>query len=163
MDVSQDTLDVAIMDLHAPLDLTIDPVKAAEAPERTRIAFLGKAVDIKDIRRRVNSMFCEYNTTQGSMLAREARSPRSDRGPPATSLSRSQAQLASSPNQGQGEHSQRNRAPGRSGGNHRVRLAVWQPWPAPLRSGSRSRSRSSRPPASSHSCEPAGSPCQLVA
>jgi hypothetical protein len=42
---------------HAPLDLTIDPVKATEATERTRIALLGKEVDIKGTRRRVNSMF----------------------------------------------------------------------------------------------------------
>jgi hypothetical protein len=54
----QDTLDVAIVDLHAPLDLTIDPVKATKATERTSIALLGKEVNIKDTRRRVNSMFC---------------------------------------------------------------------------------------------------------
>jgi hypothetical protein len=46
----------------APLDLTIDPIKSAEALERTRIALLGKAVDIKDTRRRVNSKLCEYNS-----------------------------------------------------------------------------------------------------
>jgi hypothetical protein len=35
------------VDLRALLDLTIDPVKAVEALERTCIALLGKAVDIK--------------------------------------------------------------------------------------------------------------------
>jgi hypothetical protein len=40
------------VDLRAPLDLNIDPVKAAEALERTRIALLGKAVDIEDTQRR---------------------------------------------------------------------------------------------------------------
>jgi hypothetical protein len=57
-------LDAAIMDLHEPLDLAIDPVKATETPERTRITLLGKAVDIKDTRCCVNSTLCEYNTMQ---------------------------------------------------------------------------------------------------
>jgi hypothetical protein len=61
----QDILDTFIMDLHAPLDLTIDPIKAAENLERTCIALLGKAVDIEDTRYRVNSTLCEYNTAQG--------------------------------------------------------------------------------------------------
>jgi hypothetical protein len=53
------------MDLRAPLDLTIDPSKATETLERTRIALLGKAIDIEDTRHHVNSMLCEYNTMQG--------------------------------------------------------------------------------------------------
>jgi hypothetical protein len=61
----QDILDTAIMDLRAPLDLTIDPSKATETLERTRIALLGKAIDIEDTRHHVNSMLCEYNTMQG--------------------------------------------------------------------------------------------------
>jgi hypothetical protein len=63
------------MDLRAPLNLTIDPVKAAEALEQTHIAFLGKEVDIEDTRRHVSSTLCEYITVQGSTPAREARGP----------------------------------------------------------------------------------------
>jgi hypothetical protein len=74
-------LDVAIMDLRAPLDLTIDPVKAAEALERTRIALLGKAADIEDNRRHMSSMLREFYATQGSTLAGEAHGLRCDRGP----------------------------------------------------------------------------------
>jgi hypothetical protein len=74
-------LDVAIMDLRAPLDLTIDPVKAAEALEQTHIALLGKAADIKDNRHRMSSMLREFYAAQGSTLAGEARSLRCDRGP----------------------------------------------------------------------------------
>jgi hypothetical protein len=59
------------MDLRAPLDLTIDPVKAPETLERTHIAILDKAVNIEDTRRRVNSTLREYNTMQSFMLARE--------------------------------------------------------------------------------------------
>jgi hypothetical protein len=57
------------MDLCAPLDLTIDPVKAAETLELTCIALLGKAVDIKDTRRSLDSTLHEYSTTQGFTLA----------------------------------------------------------------------------------------------
>jgi hypothetical protein len=63
------------MDLRTPLNLTVDPIKAAEALEQTRIAFLGKEVDIKDTRRHVSSTLCEYITAQGSMPAREACGP----------------------------------------------------------------------------------------
>jgi hypothetical protein len=69
------------MDLRAPLDLTIDPVKAAEALERTHIALLGKAAGIKDNRRRMSSMLREFYAAQGSTLAGEARGLRCDRGP----------------------------------------------------------------------------------
>jgi hypothetical protein len=57
------------MDLRAPLDHAIDPVKAAETLERTRITLLGKAVDIKHTWCRVNSKLHEYKTTQGFMQA----------------------------------------------------------------------------------------------
>jgi hypothetical protein len=46
----QDILDAVIMDLRVPLDLTTDPVKTTENLERTRLALLGKAVDIEDTR-----------------------------------------------------------------------------------------------------------------
>jgi hypothetical protein len=65
----QDILDTAIMDIHVPLDLTIDPVKAAKTLERTRIDLLGKAVDIEDTHRHMNSTLREYNTAQGFTLA----------------------------------------------------------------------------------------------
>jgi hypothetical protein len=58
-------LDTAIMDLHAPLDLAIDPAKAAEAVERTRITLLKRAAKIADTRRHVNATLHEYNTAQG--------------------------------------------------------------------------------------------------
>jgi hypothetical protein len=63
--LEQDILDTTIMNLRVPLDLTIDPVKATETLEQTRIALLRKAVDIEHTRRRVNSTLCEYNTVQG--------------------------------------------------------------------------------------------------
>jgi hypothetical protein len=58
-------LESAIMELHAPLDLTADPAKLAEDLEQTRRTLLNNAVDIEDSRRPVFSMLREYNTAQG--------------------------------------------------------------------------------------------------
>jgi hypothetical protein len=65
----RDILDSAIIDLCAPLDLTADPTKVAENLEQACIALLGKAVDIDDTRRHVNSTLREFNTAQGYMPA----------------------------------------------------------------------------------------------
>jgi hypothetical protein len=51
------------MDLRIPLDLTADPAKNTEDLEQAHLALLDKAVGIEDTRRRVNSTFREYNTT----------------------------------------------------------------------------------------------------
>jgi hypothetical protein len=61
----QGILDAAIMDLRMPLDLTIDPAQPTKTLERTRIALLGKAVDINDTRHRVDSTLRDYNIAQG--------------------------------------------------------------------------------------------------
>jgi hypothetical protein len=61
----RDMLDAAIMDLRAPLDLTMDPVKISEDLERTRHNLLKEAVDVEDTRRRILSMIQEYNTAHG--------------------------------------------------------------------------------------------------
>jgi hypothetical protein len=45
-----DMLDAAIMDLRAPLDLTVDPVKLSEDLERTRRNLLKEAIGIEDTR-----------------------------------------------------------------------------------------------------------------
>jgi hypothetical protein len=69
---TSDTLVVSIVDQHAPIDHAMDPTKAAEALERTRIPLLGKAVDIEDTRRRVSSALHKFYATQGSAQAGEA-------------------------------------------------------------------------------------------
>jgi hypothetical protein len=61
----RDILESAIMELHAPLDLTADHAKIAKDLEQARLTFLDKAVGIEDTRRRVNSMLHEFNTAQG--------------------------------------------------------------------------------------------------
>jgi hypothetical protein len=62
-------LDSAFIDLRAPLELTTDLTKITENLEQARITLLGKAIDIDDTSRRVNSTFREYNTAQGYTLA----------------------------------------------------------------------------------------------
>jgi hypothetical protein len=65
----RDILDSAFIDLRAPLELTTDLTKITENLEQARIALLGKAINIDDTSRRVNSTFHEYNTAQGYTLA----------------------------------------------------------------------------------------------
>jgi hypothetical protein len=48
-----DMLDTAIMDLRAPLDISMDPVKVSEDLEQTRLNLLKEVVDIDDTHRRV--------------------------------------------------------------------------------------------------------------
>jgi hypothetical protein len=61
----RDVLDTAIMDLHAPLDITMDPVKIFEDLEQTRHNLLKEVVDINDMHRRILSMINEYNIAHG--------------------------------------------------------------------------------------------------
>jgi hypothetical protein len=63
--LERDVLDTAIMDLHAPLDLTADPAKLTEDLEWTRRTLLQEVIGVEDTRRRVLSMLHEYNTAQG--------------------------------------------------------------------------------------------------
>jgi hypothetical protein len=58
-------LDAAITDLHAPLDLTTDPVKLSEDLERMRRNLLKEAIGVKDTRWRVLSKLHKYNTAHG--------------------------------------------------------------------------------------------------
>jgi hypothetical protein len=61
----RDMLDAAITDLHAPLDISADPVKVFEDLERTRLNLLKEAVDVDDTCRRVLSTINEYNVAHG--------------------------------------------------------------------------------------------------
>jgi hypothetical protein len=67
----RDVLDAAIMDLHALLDISADPVKVSEDLEQTRLNLLKEAVDIDDTHRRVLSTINEYNVAHGFTPARD--------------------------------------------------------------------------------------------
>jgi hypothetical protein len=58
-------LDAAIMDLRAPLDITVDLVKVSEDLEQTRLNLLKEVVDVDDTRRCILSMINEYNVAHG--------------------------------------------------------------------------------------------------
>jgi hypothetical protein len=64
-------LDAAIIDLRAPLDISMDPVKASEDLERTRLNLLKEAIDVDDTCRCVLSMINEYNVAHGFTPARD--------------------------------------------------------------------------------------------
>jgi hypothetical protein len=65
----RDMLDAAITDLRAPLDISVDPVKASEDLERTHLNLLKEAVDVDDTRRCILSTINKYNIAHGFTLA----------------------------------------------------------------------------------------------
>jgi hypothetical protein len=58
--LEKDTSDIAVVDLHAPLDHVVDPVQVAEALEQTRIVLLSKVAEDIDARRRMSSTLHEF-------------------------------------------------------------------------------------------------------
>jgi hypothetical protein len=56
----QDTSDIAVVDLRAPLDHVIDPVQVAEALERTNLILLRKVSKDEDTQRRMSTMLHEF-------------------------------------------------------------------------------------------------------
>jgi hypothetical protein len=57
-------LDIAVVDLRAPLDHVIDPVQVAEALERTRLVLLSKVAEDKNARRRMSTALCKFYDAQ---------------------------------------------------------------------------------------------------
>jgi hypothetical protein len=94
----QDTLDVAVVDLCAPLDHVVDPVQVAEALERTRLVLLSKVAEDKDTRHRMSAMLREFYDTHGVAPDELAHGSRRGHGPSAASPS----QIWRPPSSGQG-------------------------------------------------------------
>jgi hypothetical protein len=67
-----DTSDIAVVDLHAPLNHIIDPVQGTEALERTRFILLSKVAEDEDARCRMSSTLREFYDAQGTALTGEA-------------------------------------------------------------------------------------------
>jgi hypothetical protein len=61
----QDTSDIAVVGLCAPLDNIVDPVQVAEALERTRLILLSKVAEDEDTQRHMSTMLREFYDTQG--------------------------------------------------------------------------------------------------
>jgi hypothetical protein len=68
--LEQDALDIAVVDLRAPLDHIVDPVQVAEALERTCLVLLSKVAEDVDAQRRMSTTLHEFYGAQGVALAR---------------------------------------------------------------------------------------------
>jgi hypothetical protein len=61
----QDTSDVAVVDLRAPLDRVIDPARVAKALERTRLVLLSRAAGEEAARRHMSTTLREFYDAHG--------------------------------------------------------------------------------------------------
>jgi hypothetical protein len=68
----QDTSDIIVVDLRAPLDHIIDPVQVTEALEQTRLVLLSKVAEDEDTRRRMRTMLREFYDAHGVTPAKLA-------------------------------------------------------------------------------------------
>jgi hypothetical protein len=68
----QDTSDVAVVDLRAPLDHVVDPVQVAEALERTRLVLLSKVAEDEDTRCHMSATLREFYDAHGVASAEPA-------------------------------------------------------------------------------------------
>jgi hypothetical protein len=64
----QDTFDVTVVDLRAPLDHVVDPVQVAESLERTRLILFSKVAEDEDTRRRMSATLHEFYDAHGSTV-----------------------------------------------------------------------------------------------
>jgi hypothetical protein len=64
----QVTLDVSVVDLHAPLSHVIDPAQVAEALERTRLVLLSKVAEDQANRCRASTTLSEFYDVHGDAL-----------------------------------------------------------------------------------------------
>jgi hypothetical protein len=72
----QDAPDIAVVDLHAPLDHVIDPIQVAEALERTHLVLLGKVAEDEIDRRRSSTTLSEFYDVHGDASVELAHDPR---------------------------------------------------------------------------------------
>jgi hypothetical protein len=105
----QNTSDIAIVDLRAPLDHIIDPTQVAEALERTRFILLSKVVEEEIDRRRASTTLHEFYDTHGDAPDKHAHGQQLGHG--LTAAGPSQVQRSPSASQGYGGHGQGGRAP----------------------------------------------------
>jgi hypothetical protein len=74
--LEQDTSDVAVVDLRAPLDRVIDPAQVAEALERTRLVLLSKVAEDEVNRCRASTTLSEFYDVHGGAPTELAHDPR---------------------------------------------------------------------------------------
>jgi hypothetical protein len=112
----QDTSDVTVVDLRAPLDRVINPARVTEALERTHLVLLSKVAEDEVNRRRASTTLSEFYDVHGyapTELARDLRRSFATAGP-------SQIQRLPSASRGRGGCGQGGRAPSGNAQGHRV-------------------------------------------
>jgi hypothetical protein len=72
----QDTLDISVVDLRAPLNRVIDLARVAEAQEQTRFVLLGKVAEDEANRCRASTTLNEFYDVRGDAPAELAHDPR---------------------------------------------------------------------------------------
>jgi hypothetical protein len=112
----QDTSDIAIVDLLAPLDRVIDPARVAEALERTRLVLLSKVAEDKINRHHASTTLGEFYDVHGGALAELARDLRRS----FAAAGPGQIQQSPSANRGRGGRGQRGCAPSGNAQGHRA-------------------------------------------
>jgi hypothetical protein len=105
----QDTSNIAIMDLRAPLDHVIDSAQAAEALEQTRLVHLGRAAEEETVRRRMSTTLREFYDAHGDALNELVRGQQ--RGHGIVAAGPSQVQRSPSTSLGYGGRGQGDHAP----------------------------------------------------
>jgi hypothetical protein len=98
--LEQEGSDIAVVDLHAPLDHIVDLVQVAEALERTRLVLLSKVAKDEDARCRMSTTLREFYDAHGVMPVELAHGLRRSHGLSAAGPSRIQIQRSPSSSQG---------------------------------------------------------------
>jgi hypothetical protein len=115
----QDTPDIAVVDMRAPLNHVIDPIQVAEALEWTRLVLLGKVAEDEIDRHRASTMLSEFYDMHGDAPVELAHDPRHGFVP----MGLGQIQRSPSASQGRGGRGQGGRAPSRDARGRRAQQA----------------------------------------
>jgi hypothetical protein len=103
----QDTLDVSVVDLHAPLSRVIDPTRVTEALERMRLILLSKVAEDEANRCHASTTLSEFYDMRGGAPTELAHDPRRS----FTTVGPGQIQRSPSASQGHRGRGQGGRAP----------------------------------------------------
>jgi hypothetical protein len=112
----QDTSDIAVVDLRAPLNHVIDSAQVAEALERTRLVLLSRAAEEETVRRRMSTMLREFYDAHEDALDELVRGQQRSHGLVAAGPSQVQRSPSTSPGyggRGQGSHAPSSNTRGR--------------------------------------------------
>jgi hypothetical protein len=126
----QETSDIAVVDLRAPLDRVIDPARVAEALERTRLVLLSRAAGEEAARRHMSTTLREFYEVHGDAPDELVRGQQRSHGLNAAGPSQVQRSPSTSP--GFGGRGQGGRAPSSNTRGRRVQQVGRAGGPRPV-------------------------------